>query len=118
MVSKKKITEQLVEEVRNRKYESKQTEDTNMEWENNPKLIINEKVILKSKPMNSNTKKEIFLWLYETIFNWLGIRYSRDHKEQFWEAILFDIHNNKENQYKIRLREIMEYGVRGRYFKQ
>jgi hypothetical protein len=111
------ITEQLAEEIRSGKFEDKQTEDIDMEWENDPKIIFNEERIMKKKFRNSNTKEEIFLWGYETFFNWLGIRYSRKHKEQFWEAIIFDIHNNKENQYKIRLREIKEYDVRGRYFK-
>jgi hypothetical protein len=111
------ITEQLAEEIRSGKFEEKQTEDIDVERENDPKVIVNEEKIMKRKFRNSNTKEEIFLRGYETIFNWLGIRYSREHKEQFWEAILFDIHNNKENQYEIRLREIMEYNVRGRYFK-
>jgi hypothetical protein len=34
-----------------------------------------------------------------------------------FSSILFDIYNNKENQYEIGLREIMENNVRGSYFK-
>jgi ribosomal protein L18E len=51
------------------------------------------------------------------MFNLLGIKFSNDYKEQFWKAILYDISNNRENQFEIRLREIMEYEVRGRTFK-
>jgi hypothetical protein len=47
----------------------------------------------------------------------LGIRFSREHKEQFCGALLFDISNNRKNQYEIRLREIMELEIRGRTFK-
>jgi hypothetical protein len=47
----------------------------------------------------------------------LGIKFNRDHKEQLWGAILYDINNNRENQYEIRLRKIMEYEIRGQTFK-
>jgi hypothetical protein len=97
------ITEQLAEEIRSGKFEEKQKEDIDVKWENEPKTVINEEKIMKRKLRSSNTKEEIFLWGYETIFNWLGIRYSREHKEQILEAVLFDIQNNKENQYEIRL---------------
>jgi hypothetical protein len=54
-----------------------------MEWENDPKTEVNKEAIMKRKFMNFNIKEEIFLWGYETIFNWLGIRYNREYKEQF-----------------------------------
>jgi hypothetical protein len=49
------------------------------------------------------TKEETFLWAYETIFNWLGINFDGSNKEQFWKAILYDISNNQEQLYEIRL---------------
>jgi hypothetical protein len=75
------ITERMAEDIRNGKYESKQPDDVDIEWENEPKTEVNKEVIMKRKFMNFNTKEEIFLWGYETIFIWLGIRYSREHKE-------------------------------------
>jgi hypothetical protein len=57
------ITEQLAEDVRNGKYESKQVEDTYIEWENDTKIIVKEEKIMKRKFRNSNTKEEIFLWV-------------------------------------------------------
>jgi hypothetical protein len=39
----------LAEEVRSGKFEDKQTEDIDMEWENDPKIIFNEERIMKRK---------------------------------------------------------------------
>jgi hypothetical protein len=102
------LTEQMEEDIRNGKYESKQPDDLDMEWGNDPEIIVEKETVMKRKYVKFNTKEEIFLWRYETIFNWLGIRFSREHKEPFWEAMLYDINNNRENQYEIRLREILE----------
>jgi hypothetical protein len=63
------------------------------------------------------TKVETFLWSYETIFNWLGINFERNHKEQFRKAILYDISNNQEQLYEIRLPQIMEFELDGTKFK-
>jgi hypothetical protein len=54
-------------------------------------------------------KEETFLWGYETIFNWLDINFDGNHKEHFWKAIIYDISNNQEQMYEIRLRQIMEF---------
>jgi hypothetical protein len=47
----------------------------------------------------------------------LGINFDGHHKEQFWKAILYDISNNQEQLYEIRLRQIMEFEVNGTKFK-
>jgi hypothetical protein len=47
----------------------------------------------------------------------LGINFNGHHKEQFWKAILYDISNNQEQLYEIRLRQIMEFEVNGTKFK-
>jgi hypothetical protein len=54
------ISEQLAEEIRNGKFEDKQTKDIDIEWENDPKIIYNEEKIMKRKFRNSNTKEKIF----------------------------------------------------------
>jgi hypothetical protein len=107
----------MAEDIRNGEYESKQPDDVDIEWENDPEIIVEKETIMKRKYVNFNTKEEIFLWRYETIFNWLGIKLSTYHKEQFWEAVLHNVSNNRKNQYEIGLREIMEYEIRGGIFK-
>jgi hypothetical protein len=48
--------------VRSGKFEVKQTENYDMEWENDPKVTFREeKKIMIRKFRNSNTKEEIFL---------------------------------------------------------
>jgi hypothetical protein len=47
----------------------------------------------------------------------LGIKFDGEHKEQFWKTIQYDISNNQEQKFEIRLRQIMEYEIRGEKFK-
>jgi hypothetical protein len=62
----------------------------------------------------SVAKKETTIWTYQTIFNWLGIKFNKEHKEQFWKAIDYDRINDQEQLYEIRLREIMEFELLGK----
>jgi hypothetical protein len=87
-----------------------------LEWENDPpKTIVTKEMIQQRKRYNFPSKQEILLWGYETVFKWLGISYN--FKEQFWEAIQYDIANGQENLYEVRLRQIMEFEVRRRTFR-
>jgi hypothetical protein len=104
-IEENKIQE-LTEENRDIEWEYKTTKPSNIEE-------------IKNRPREYmyGTKEETFLWTYETIFNWLGINFEGNHKEQFWKAILYDISNNQEQLYEIRLRQIMEFEVNGTKFK-
>jgi hypothetical protein len=55
------LTEQMSEDIRNGKSESKQPDDVDIEWENDQKVIVDKETITKGKYVNFNTKKEIFL---------------------------------------------------------
>jgi hypothetical protein len=83
-------------------------EDKDLEWEYEDVTKPNEEEV-KNKPREYmfGTKEEIFLWAYETIFNWLGINFDGRHKEQLWKAIQYDVANRQEQLYEIRLRQIM-----------
>jgi hypothetical protein len=76
-----------------------------------------EKIKNRPREYMYGTKEETFLWAYETIFNWLGLNFDGNHKEHFWKAILYDISNNQEQMYEIRLPQIIEIGVNGNKFK-
>jgi hypothetical protein len=71
----------------------------------------------RTRSWNFGTKEDLLIWAYETIFSWLGIKFDNQHKEQFWQAIQYDISHNQEQLYKIRLRQIMEFEVMGVKFK-
>jgi hypothetical protein len=93
----KAIEENEIEEIIGQDY------DLEWEWETIKSSSI-EEIKNKSREYKYGSKEEIFLWAYETIFNWLGINFDGNHKEQFWKAILYDISNNQEQLYEIKLR--------------
>jgi hypothetical protein len=90
--------------------------DLEWEYENNAKPKV-EEIKNRAREFMFGTKEETFLWAYETIFNWLWINFYDHHKEQFWKAILYEISNNQEQLYKIRLRQIMEFEINEGKFK-
>jgi hypothetical protein len=93
-------------------------EDRDIEWEYEiTKPSKTEEIKNRPREYTYGTKKETFLQAYETIFSWLCINFNPHHKEQFWKAILYDISNNQEQLYEIRLRQIMEFEVNGTKFK-
>jgi hypothetical protein len=47
-----------------------------------------EEIKNKSREYMYGTKEETFLWAYETNFNWPGINFDGNHKEQFWKAMI------------------------------
>jgi hypothetical protein len=81
--------------------------------------VIARKEMYESKKRNWfwGTKEENFIWAYEMILNWLGIKFDNQHKEQFWQTIQYDISHDQGKLYEIRLREIMEFEVMGDKFK-
>jgi hypothetical protein len=93
-------------------------EDKDLEWEYEDVVKPKEEEIKnKEREYMFGTKDETFLWAYETIFHWLGINFDGHHKEQFWKAIQYDVANNQEQLYEIRLRQIMEFEINGEKFK-
>jgi hypothetical protein len=90
--------------------------DVEWEYEKVPEPT-DEQIKSKERDFTFGTKEETFLWAYETIFNWLGINFDYHHKEQFWKAIQYDVANDQEQLYEIRLRQIMEYEICGERFK-
>jgi hypothetical protein len=76
-----------------------------LEWECDEEKKVTEEVLKKRKrDWMMGTKKETTIWAYETIFNWLGIKFDKEPKEQFWKAIDYDRINDQEQLYEIRLR--------------
>jgi hypothetical protein len=90
----------------------------NLEWKCDEVKEIAEEILEKRKRDYVNaTKKEIIIWAYETIFNWLGIKFDKEHKEQFWKVIDYDRINDQEQLCEIRLIEILEYEMNGKRYK-
>jgi hypothetical protein len=86
-----------------------------VEWECDEEKEVTEEMIRKRKrEWVTATKKETTIWAYETIFNWLEIKFDKEHKEQFWKAIDYDRTNDQEKLYEIRLREIIEFEMKGK----
>jgi hypothetical protein len=47
----------MEEDIRNGKYEKSPSENKDLEWEDEPEIIVDKEVILKRKYMNLNSKE-------------------------------------------------------------
>jgi hypothetical protein len=115
---KREIPEEMLKAIEGNKIQETTGEDKDVEWEYETTKPLNvEEIKNRPREYTYGTKEETFLWEYKTIFNWLGINFDGNHKEQFWKAILYDVSNNQEQHYEIRLRQIMEFEMNGTKFK-
>jgi hypothetical protein len=81
------LTPELIEEIGENDIIEVKDDNIDLERKNDPITIVTKEMIQERKRMNLYSKEYIFLWGYETIFNWLGIEYDYQHKEQFYETI-------------------------------
>jgi hypothetical protein len=67
-----------------------------LEWEFEEEKEITGEMIRRRKGDWINvTKKETTICVYETISNWLEIKFDKKLKEQFWSAIDYDQINDQ-----------------------
>jgi hypothetical protein len=101
---RREISEETLKAIEENEIEEITGQDYDIEWEYEiMKPSSGEEI--KNRPIEYTygTKEQTFLRAYETIFNWLGINFDGNHKEQFWKAIIYNVSNNQEQLYEIRL---------------
>jgi hypothetical protein len=72
----------MIKAVEEKEIQEEICEDYDVEWEYEEKTKSLNVQEIKNRPreFTYETKEETFLWAYETIFNWLGNIFDRNHK--------------------------------------